>query len=72
MSQVEMHVLKDMLEGSHMMKIFHDCRRAASALRYQQGIVISNVFDTQVATNLLYYGRKLQVISAASSSMPLW
>lgn len=40
--------LKQVLEDESMIKLMHDCRRPAAAIRYQLQISLCNVFDTQV------------------------
>ena len=42
--------LKQVLEDGSLIKLMHDCRRPAAAIRYQLQISLSNVFDTQVDT----------------------
>ncbi|PFH37372.1 3'-5' exonuclease domain-containing protein [Besnoitia besnoiti] len=45
--------LKEILESPHIVKVCHDCREDASALFHQHGIRLRNVFDTQVAHQVL-------------------
>ena len=37
-----------LMENDNVVKVFHDCRQAATALFYQKSISIRNVLDTQV------------------------
>lgn len=41
--------LKKLLESEEIIKIIHDVRNDAAALYFQHGIILKNVFDTQVA-----------------------
>ncbi|RHY24150.1 hypothetical protein DYB32_009107 [Aphanomyces invadans] len=43
-----MQVLKPLLECPSTLKVMHDCRKDSDALFHQFGIVLTNVFDTQV------------------------
>ena len=40
--------LKQVLEDESVIKLMHDCRRPAAAIRYQLQISLCNIFDTQV------------------------
>ena len=40
--------LKQVLESQSIIKVMHACHDAAAALRYQLGIRVAHVFDTQV------------------------
>ncbi|KAJ7344829.1 hypothetical protein JRQ81_000779 [Phrynocephalus forsythii] len=41
--------LQMILEDQNVLKVIHDCRWLSDCLSHQYGIVLSNVFDTQVA-----------------------
>ncbi|KAJ6650581.1 hypothetical protein lerEdw1_005932, partial [Lerista edwardsae] len=41
--------LQMILEDKNILKVIHDCRWLSDCLSHQYGIVLSNVFDTQVA-----------------------
>ncbi|CAA9986801.1 3'-5' exonuclease, putative [Plasmodium knowlesi strain H] len=45
--------LKELLEDGRIVKITHDCREDCSILFNQYSISLNNIFDTQVAYNLL-------------------
>ncbi|ANQ06561.1 3'-5' exonuclease [Plasmodium coatneyi] len=45
--------LKELLEDGRIVKITHDCREDCSILFNQYSISLNNIFDTQVAFNLL-------------------
>uniref|UniRef100_T1JWN7 3'-5' exonuclease domain-containing protein n=1 Tax=Tetranychus urticae TaxID=32264 RepID=T1JWN7_TETUR len=45
--------LKRLLEAPNVIKVFHDVRNDSSALYFQHGIRLMNVFDTQVAHSVL-------------------
>ncbi|RWS31961.1 uncharacterized protein B4U80_10550 [Leptotrombidium deliense] len=45
--------LKELFENNETTKVFHDCRVISSALYFQFGIELKNVFDTQVAHSVL-------------------
>ncbi|GAB65050.1 3'-5' exonuclease domain containing protein [Plasmodium cynomolgi strain B] len=45
--------LKELLEDRRIVKITHDCREDCSILFNQYSISLNNIFDTQVAFNLL-------------------
>lgn len=45
--------LKPFLEGGQSAKFVHDCRNDCAALKHQFGIDVNNVFDTQLAHELL-------------------
>uniref|UniRef100_A0A8C5LW50 3'-5' exonuclease domain-containing protein n=1 Tax=Leptobrachium leishanense TaxID=445787 RepID=A0A8C5LW50_9ANUR len=47
--------LKMVLEDSSILKVIHDCRGLSDCLSQQYGIVLSNVFDSQVADVFLFY-----------------
>ncbi|XP_075119886.1 piRNA biogenesis protein EXD1-like [Leptodactylus fuscus] len=47
--------LKAVLESESVGKVVHDCRRLSDCLFNQYGIVLNNVFDTQVADIFLFY-----------------
>ncbi|XP_071982272.1 piRNA biogenesis protein EXD1-like isoform X2 [Engystomops pustulosus] len=47
--------LKTLLEDKSVVKVVHDCRRLSDCLYHQYGIVLNNVFDTQVADILLFH-----------------
>ena len=40
--------LKELLECPDIIKVFHDCRNDAGVLHVQHGIMVQNIFDTQV------------------------
>ena len=40
--------LKEVLECKDILKVFHDCRNDSGVLYKQYGILLQNVFDTQV------------------------
>lgn len=40
--------LKQVLEDESVIKVMHDCRKPAAAIRYQLQIGLRSVFDTQV------------------------
>ncbi|EUD66864.1 hypothetical protein C922_02849 [Plasmodium inui San Antonio 1] len=48
-----MKCLKELLEDRRVVKITHDCREDCSILFSQYSICLNNIFDTQVAFNLL-------------------
>ncbi|XP_042705438.2 piRNA biogenesis protein EXD1 isoform X8 [Chrysemys picta bellii] len=41
--------LQMVLEDKNILKVIHDCRSISDCLSHQYGIILSNVFDTQVA-----------------------
>ncbi|XP_030415367.1 piRNA biogenesis protein EXD1 isoform X3 [Gopherus evgoodei] len=41
--------LQVVLEDKNILKVMHDCRLISDCLSHQYGIILSNVFDTQVA-----------------------
>ncbi|XP_044869829.1 piRNA biogenesis protein EXD1 isoform X4 [Mauremys mutica] len=41
--------LQMVLEDKNILKVIHDCRLISDCLSHQYGIILSNVFDTQVA-----------------------
>ncbi|XP_050810780.1 piRNA biogenesis protein EXD1 isoform X2 [Gopherus flavomarginatus] len=41
--------LQVVLEDKNILKVMHDCRLISDCLSHQHGIILSNVFDTQVA-----------------------
>lgn len=45
--------LKRLLESPNVIKVFHDCRNDSLALYYHYGIMLQNVFDSQVGHALL-------------------
>lgn len=47
--------LKQVLEDNSVIKIMHDCRRPAAAIRYQLQINLCNVFDTQASADFLLF-----------------
>ncbi|XP_056410994.1 piRNA biogenesis protein EXD1-like isoform X2 [Hyla sarda] len=47
--------LKAVLEDKSIVKVVHDCRRLSDCLFHQYGIVLNNVFDTQVADVYLFH-----------------
>ncbi|XP_030070406.1 piRNA biogenesis protein EXD1 isoform X2 [Microcaecilia unicolor] len=46
--------LQTLLEDKNILKVIHDCRWLSDCLSHQYGIVLSNVFDTQIADVLLF------------------
>ncbi|XP_015284989.1 PREDICTED: exonuclease 3'-5' domain-containing protein 1 [Gekko japonicus] len=46
--------LQMILEDRNILKVIHDCRWLSDCLSHQYGIMLSNVFDTQVA-DVLYF-----------------
>ena len=42
--------LKEVLECPDIIKVFHDCRNDSGVLHAQHGILLQNIFDTQVIT----------------------
>ena len=40
--------LKEVLECPDIIKVFHDCRNDSGVLNSQHGILLQNIFDTQV------------------------
>ena len=46
-----MQRMKLLLEDTAVVKVVHDCRLDSVALFHQKGIVMSNIFDTQVSRN---------------------
>nr|XP_033808567.1 piRNA biogenesis protein EXD1 isoform X2 [Geotrypetes seraphini] len=46
--------LQTVLEDKNILKVIHDCRSLSDCLSHQYGIVLSNVFDTQIADVLLF------------------
>ncbi|XP_025024401.1 piRNA biogenesis protein EXD1 isoform X1 [Python bivittatus] len=46
--------LQMILEDQNILKVIHDCRWLSDCLSHQYGIVLSNVFDTQVADVLQF------------------
>ena len=40
--------LRPVLEDPFILKVFHDCRQDSAALKYQAGIRLQHVLDTQV------------------------
>ena len=45
--------LRPVLEDLSILKVLHDCRQDSAALKYQAGIRLQHVLDTQV-TSLFY------------------
>ena len=43
--------LRAVLQNRDIVKVMHDCRQDSAALFYQQGVVLHNIFDTQVDFN---------------------
>lgn len=41
-------LMQFLLEDNGIIKIMHDCRQDTAALRYQKGIDVNVMFDTQV------------------------
>ncbi|XP_038263999.1 piRNA biogenesis protein EXD1 isoform X7 [Dermochelys coriacea] len=41
--------LQMVLEDKNILKVIHDCRSISDCLSHQYGVILSNVFDTQVA-----------------------
>ncbi|XP_060119303.1 piRNA biogenesis protein EXD1 isoform X2 [Heteronotia binoei] len=52
--QVFKNGLQMILEDRNILKVIHDCRWLSDCLSHQYGIMLSNVFDTQVA-DVLYF-----------------
>ncbi|KAI4893198.1 hypothetical protein NFI96_018516 [Prochilodus magdalenae] len=48
--------LSMILESNHILKVIHDCRCIAGCLLAQFGVHLTNVFDTQVADIMHFYG----------------
>ncbi|XP_049637412.1 piRNA biogenesis protein EXD1 [Suncus etruscus] len=46
--------LQMVLEDKKILKVIHDCRRLSDCLSHQYGILLNNVFDTQVADVLQF------------------
>lgn len=46
--------LKQVLEDESVVKVMHDCRKPAAAIRYQLQIGLRSVFDTQVPSTPLH------------------
>ncbi|XP_048340152.1 piRNA biogenesis protein EXD1 isoform X2 [Sphaerodactylus townsendi] len=46
--------LQMVLEDGNILKVIHDCRWLSDCLSHQYGIMLSNVFDTQVADALYF------------------
>ena len=42
--------LQPVLEDPSILKVFHDCRQDSAALKYQAGIRLQHVLDTQVTS----------------------
>lgn len=42
--------LRPVLEDPSILKVFHDCRQDSAALKYQAGIRLQHVLDTQVTS----------------------
>ncbi|XP_070613208.1 piRNA biogenesis protein EXD1 isoform X2 [Erythrolamprus reginae] len=53
-AQVFKNGLKMILEDPNILKVIHDCRWLSDCLSHQYGIMLSNVFDTQVADVLQF------------------
>ena len=53
--------LKEVLECPDIIKVFHDCRNDSGVLHAQHGILLQNIFDTQVIT--------MQVIARCNDSI---
>ncbi|KAL7992444.1 hypothetical protein Chor_016700, partial [Crotalus horridus] len=53
-AQVFKNGLQMILEDRNILKVIHDCRWLSDCLSHQYGIVLSNVFDTQVADVLQF------------------
>uniref|UniRef100_A0A8C5WR79 3'-5' exonuclease domain-containing protein n=1 Tax=Laticauda laticaudata TaxID=8630 RepID=A0A8C5WR79_LATLA len=53
-AQVFKNGLQMILEDQNILKVIHDCRWLSDCLFHQYGIVLSNVFDTQVADVLRF------------------
>uniref|UniRef100_A0A2D4M251 3'-5' exonuclease domain-containing protein n=1 Tax=Micrurus spixii TaxID=129469 RepID=A0A2D4M251_9SAUR len=53
-AQVFKNGLQMILEDQNILKVIHDCRWLSDCLFHQYGIVLSNVFDTQVADILRF------------------
>jgi len=49
MSYDDEEFVKNLLESSNVLKVFHDCRNDAKVLRKWKDVKLSNVYDTQVA-----------------------
>ena len=52
--------LKSILESEEIEKVIHDARQDSAACKYQLGIALRNVFDTQVGrtcVKLLHHAR---------------
>jgi len=49
MSYDDEEFVKNLLESSNVLKVFHDCRNDARVLRKWKNVKLSNVYDTQVA-----------------------
>uniref|UniRef100_A0A8C0GSN0 Exonuclease 3'-5' domain containing 1 n=1 Tax=Chelonoidis abingdonii TaxID=106734 RepID=A0A8C0GSN0_CHEAB len=47
--------LQMVLEDKNILKVVHDCRLISDCLSHQYGIILSNVFDTQVADVLNFF-----------------
>nr|XP_014431800.1 piRNA biogenesis protein EXD1 isoform X5 [Pelodiscus sinensis] len=47
--------LQIVLEDKKILKVIHDCRSISDCLSHQYGIILSNVFDTQVADVLHFF-----------------
>ncbi|XP_034967462.1 piRNA biogenesis protein EXD1 isoform X2 [Zootoca vivipara] len=48
--------LQMILEDQNILKVIHDCRWLSDCLSHQYGVMLSNVFDTQVADVLQFSG----------------
>jgi len=49
MSYDDEEFVKNLLESSNVLKVFHDCRKDVKVLRKWKDVKLSNVYDTQVA-----------------------
>ncbi|CAM8949556.1 unnamed protein product [Rhodiola kirilowii] len=48
-----MRACKPALESWYITKVIHDCKRDSEALFFQHGIMLNNVWDTQIAYSLI-------------------
>ncbi|SBT70651.1 3'-5' exonuclease, putative [Plasmodium malariae] len=53
--------IKDLLEDERIVKVTHDCREDCSILYNQYDVRLNNIFDTQVAYNILLKERKKEM-----------
>jgi len=74
MSYDDEEFVKNLLESSNVLKVFHDCRHDAKVLRKWKDVKLSNVYDTQVAY-FLFNGKcelPISLVNLISSSFKFY